>query len=430
MAKSEYFRGTTGIGGKTIAWESAFPVGLRYGCERCGICCMSRVDLWPKDVDLLEQNGLGSHIVYPNTTVNSSILRPHLSFNGDFCSFTKGTSCSIYKLRPLICRAYPIQVAAGFENDLVIDIILKCPYVGLGSEPEIRKADIEDRIADYKANLPNTIANTLAHRKTLADHIRVAYAPAFLLRARKLEFMDSAIRELEGLESPVDMIGTLRAWADGISAASHEVFVREHGGVLGGNEQERQVLSRMPKAYSGQSGEFSKARWKNAFKDLGSHLFLPVGHEIRRVPVKLGWGASIDGKRHRWGSLAGLAYSNAALRELTDYMRLAVRRPNFQLTVAQLAEYMVDYKRMAIVDYALEAAILSNAMMVYLDPISRAAAAFNGHSEIERSDLRAGISNIDAQFLSSLSKGMLTMEFTKLIDRAFPTAGTDAKISP
>jgi Fe-S-cluster containining protein len=49
------------------------------------------------------------------------------------CVFLKDNQCTIYKLRPLICRFYPFELKFDQEKDQhVFDFTLECPAIGKG----------------------------------------------------------------------------------------------------------------------------------------------------------------------------------------------------------------------------------------------------------------------------------------------------------
>jgi Fe-S-cluster containining protein len=51
------------------------------------------------------------------------------------CVFSKENQCTIYSLRPLICRFYPFELKLGNDKELyVFDFTLECPGVGRGRD--------------------------------------------------------------------------------------------------------------------------------------------------------------------------------------------------------------------------------------------------------------------------------------------------------
>lgn len=418
---AEYFSGERVLGGKRMHWESVFPKGTQYGCERCGVCC-TKLDLTQRDIDALKKNGFGKCISYKDPRTASSASKASLCLQpSGFCWFlNEERLCDIYDIRPLVCRSYPLMPTPGFDGEIIVDIAMKCPYVG-ADELEIKESDIIERIDSYIDYVPEMIPRALAYRQSLADHIRAAYPAAFMRRQEKTPFMDDAINLLDKVKGTADIIGTLRDWCDKISVSSHNVIARGNNGVYG-QKQDKEILSRMPGVETDHAYAFSKERWRNVISDIGGTVFLPAELGIKVSGVKVGFRARIGNKSYGWGTLKELEYSRGALDELREYMKILVRRSGFQLSIAYLAEYLIDFKKAIVVDYSLETIILANAMAVYVDPISRISAVASGHDKIEGSDLRMGISNIDAPFISALTNGTIVSEFVKKLDR-FPATG-------
>jgi len=418
MAKPRYFRGKSKVGKKEIPWESVFPVGMTHHCEKCGICC-TMVQLSQFDMVNLKKAGLEDMISYSDP--GKPTTRPILKLGPDgFCAKLGSDGlCQMYKDRPTVCRSYPLIVTPGFDNDLVVDISLKCPQVGSPSQPKIKRRNIAKSMAIHTRDQEGTL-KSLMRRATLAEHIRATYPPAFLERSRKLSFMDPAIDLLKGLKEPANMIETVRAWSDQVTLASHAVIIGRYKGFMGGAKQDKEILSDIPRITSIPEHSPSKARWNNVFSDLDDIIFLPEGSNVKRYPVKLGrWSVKVGRNSFGWGSFKGLAYSKGAIGQLMDYMKLMVRRVGFQMNVAYLAEYLLDYKGVLAVDYALETLLLSNGMMVYLDPLSRLIAAINGHGMIKGEDVRSAICNMDTPFINSLVRKTLVSEAITRIDSIF-----------
>jgi len=48
------------------------------------------------------------------------------------CIFLRSNSCSIYQIRPLICRFYPFQLKCTRKNKYVFTCTKECPGIGKG----------------------------------------------------------------------------------------------------------------------------------------------------------------------------------------------------------------------------------------------------------------------------------------------------------
>jgi Fe-S-cluster containining protein len=82
----------------------SYQAGKRdFKCLRCGSCCTYRVKLYPEDIKRLNDAGKTDYM----TSLG------HVKMKNDGCLFLvrdgKAARCSVYELRPKICRQYPIS---------------------------------------------------------------------------------------------------------------------------------------------------------------------------------------------------------------------------------------------------------------------------------------------------------------------------------
>lgn len=101
-----------------------------FKCERCGKCCTRPDPMVPENNFIAY---LPSEYEYAKKCLSKDIIKKHfqpLEFGYKCCypcPFYANSGCSIYKHRPLVCTAYPID-ASTFENKtehLVVDT--SCP---------------------------------------------------------------------------------------------------------------------------------------------------------------------------------------------------------------------------------------------------------------------------------------------------------------
>lgn len=57
------------------------------------------------------------------------------------CIFLKGKSCTIYPIRPLVCRFYPFPLKSLGNGRYVFEYTDECP--GIGNGPKLRKSFFE-----------------------------------------------------------------------------------------------------------------------------------------------------------------------------------------------------------------------------------------------------------------------------------------------
>lgn len=69
------------------------------------------------------------------------------------CVFLKNNQCSIYGLRPLICRFYPFQLTFDSDSEMhVFDFTYECPGISCGKS--VSKKDFEALFLLARQRLP------------------------------------------------------------------------------------------------------------------------------------------------------------------------------------------------------------------------------------------------------------------------------------
>jgi Predicted Fe-S-cluster oxidoreductase len=75
-------------------------------------------------------------------------------FEGD-CVFLKDNKCTIYELRPLICRFYPFELKFDADKDThVFSATSECPMIGQGKH--LSKKDFEALFRLAEERLPQS----------------------------------------------------------------------------------------------------------------------------------------------------------------------------------------------------------------------------------------------------------------------------------
>jgi Fe-S-cluster containining protein len=86
--------------------------GLRFSCTRCGTCCKVNGDYAFVYVTSEEAEAIMEFLNIPRkefmksycSRLEGSMI---IKFQNDVCPFLENDSCSIYKVRPVQCRAWP-----------------------------------------------------------------------------------------------------------------------------------------------------------------------------------------------------------------------------------------------------------------------------------------------------------------------------------
>ena len=120
--------------------EFTYPINLLFECNKCGLCCG---DTKQKKRHILllksEANDISTEIKLPIRDFTDQIKNkaPYCfemkKPKDGKCFFLKNNQCTIYKLRPLICRFYPFELKFDPDKDLhVFDFTFECPAISKG----------------------------------------------------------------------------------------------------------------------------------------------------------------------------------------------------------------------------------------------------------------------------------------------------------
>lgn len=72
---------------------------------------------------------------------DAKTYRREMRKRGGSCFFLREKTCSIYPLRPLVCRFYPFSLDTKNVSDFVFKASKECPGIGLGGK--LTKSDFE-----------------------------------------------------------------------------------------------------------------------------------------------------------------------------------------------------------------------------------------------------------------------------------------------
>jgi Fe-S-cluster containining protein len=135
------------------------PNNVLFECSKCGLCCGDTKEK-TRHILLLEQEanaisaetGLPKEEFTKEITGKSPYCYEMVKGSEGKCFFLKDNQCTIYELRPLICRFYPFELK--FEQDKdghVFSFTLECPAIGKGKQ--VSRRDFEDLFSLAKERL-------------------------------------------------------------------------------------------------------------------------------------------------------------------------------------------------------------------------------------------------------------------------------------
>ena len=135
------------------------PIEVCFECDCCGICC-GDTDHKRRRILLLESEAeeisVETERPIEDFADESNGTQPYIyemkKVEGD-CIFLKNNKCTIYAVRPLICRFYPFELKFDVDKNIhVFTATSECPMIGQGKK--MAKKDFESLYALARERLP------------------------------------------------------------------------------------------------------------------------------------------------------------------------------------------------------------------------------------------------------------------------------------
>lgn len=125
-----------------------YPKHVRFTCERCATCCgdtkerVRMILLLKIEAQHISRETLKCIDEFAEKIEGSEPYVHRMKKTDDGkCVFLRDNSCSIYQMRPLICRFYPFQLKYTRSNRPVFTYTNECP--GIGNGPELKRGFYE-----------------------------------------------------------------------------------------------------------------------------------------------------------------------------------------------------------------------------------------------------------------------------------------------
>lgn len=115
-----------------------YPKGIAFICLRCGLCCKDSsykprliLALRSEVRRISKRTGLKPYDFAEDSGKQTYgyILKKR---EDGSCIFLRNNNCSIYKMRPLVCRFYPFYLKQVGNKDYVFSFTKECPGLGRG----------------------------------------------------------------------------------------------------------------------------------------------------------------------------------------------------------------------------------------------------------------------------------------------------------
>lgn len=119
----------------------SYPRNIRFKCIRCAICCgdtenRARTILMLKiEVDKIAEKTSVARREFAEKIEGFEpyVYRMRKTTEGK-CLFLEGKTCSIYAIRPIICRFYPFELKNKGSNRCAFTATDECPAIGTGPQ--------------------------------------------------------------------------------------------------------------------------------------------------------------------------------------------------------------------------------------------------------------------------------------------------------
>jgi len=180
-------RGTIRVGSDSFAYRTSFSSGIRFRClPGCGLCCRTyRIPLMESDLDRLKQvvePEACSRIAFVKHEQGAAAFMENRKGEG-CCYLDEDARCSVYDIRPLYCRTYPL-IRDTYEQ-LEMSVDHTCP--GLGEGDPLSTEQIEEAFLLEAESRPEALklAESSANYRVICGSLKAmgVYADAELIRA-------------------------------------------------------------------------------------------------------------------------------------------------------------------------------------------------------------------------------------------------------
>jgi Fe-S-cluster containining protein len=127
----------------------SYPLNVAFGCSLCALCCGDTKEK-VRHIVLLESevDSISAETSLPKQQFSEQTDKPLYPYemkkpHEGKCFFLKDNRCSIYCLRPLICRFYPFELTFSQDKGMyVFDFTVECPGINKGRA--VTRKDFEE----------------------------------------------------------------------------------------------------------------------------------------------------------------------------------------------------------------------------------------------------------------------------------------------
>lgn len=150
--------------------EFSFRRGYRFEClkSECAYCCRGEsMALSAKDFEKWKESGLLEKAGRLGSNPATPFLPYEIFFSGQ-CSFLKDNLCSVYGLRPVTCRLFPLTISFLPEGEMLVNLI-RCAGVSEERGELINEAFVERQLREIEAEFLQAVKQNRieAHSKLM-----------------------------------------------------------------------------------------------------------------------------------------------------------------------------------------------------------------------------------------------------------------------
>jgi len=133
------------------------PSCVRFRCERCALCCgdtehkVRRILLLKAEAECISEKSLKAIDEFAEKNEEFKPYVYSMKKRGGRCVFLSDKSCSIYEIRPLICRFYPFQLKNMGGSRYLFTYTDECS--GIGKGPYLKRSFFEKLFRDFTESM-------------------------------------------------------------------------------------------------------------------------------------------------------------------------------------------------------------------------------------------------------------------------------------
>ncbi len=135
-----------------------FPKNVRFECNRCALCCgdtetkRRTILLLESEAERISKTALKKVSEFARRRRGAEPYAFVMKKRADGkCIFLADNLCTIYSIRPLICRFYPFKLDNPGNGEYVFSVTQECPGVGNGSK--LKKALFEGLFSELEKSM-------------------------------------------------------------------------------------------------------------------------------------------------------------------------------------------------------------------------------------------------------------------------------------